>query len=353
MTLERAVAFALVGGLIVASPLVLGLDLPASVFTSPTFPAVTRTPFNSRNQQATSVNKAISAKPSNALVEEKSYSSAKSEKEKEAQPTDVGLSRGASSPSASPSSTLGSTWEAQAGKEMSQPEVITEVSLSEENEGSGTGNENSQASEVSSMASNDTVLQVSVAGEGKASSGSSEIDEVCTLPETYQVAKKKSSPKKTSSSKSKKSTTKAEIVKQTLTRPTPSAYIEEIRKIMRSVALGTVPTGFSLSRESISDAPQCRQEGLAFNFAAGQMLKGRDFNVFIGLAKNHTESEIEFKGRNCASNRTVAVSSWPETVISAGEETEIYVIVRNKPLAKANYSIPLRHSLLKPNHGGK
>ena len=46
--------------------------------------------------------------------------------------------------------------------------------------------------------------------------------------------------------------------------------------------------------------------------------------------KTVTDGPIEFRNQNCGGWRTAAVTSWPLTVLKAGQQTEVYVVVKRQ-----------------------
>ena len=63
-------------------------------------------------------------------------------------------------------------------------------------------------------------------------------------------------------------------------------YVETIRTMLREVALGKIPSGYSLgSVRGARNIPICKQPGLAFDFLNGQRLTGHNLDIYVGTAK--------------------------------------------------------------------
>lgn len=108
-------------------------------------------------------------------------------------------------------------------------------------------------------------------------------------------------------------------------------YVETIRKALRGVALGQVPSGYNMRKLRVSDAvPTCRHLGLDFDWSNGQILEGYNLDIYVGVLKNIADSPVEFRNQNCGGWRTAAVTSWPLSVLEPGQKTEIYVVVRHE-----------------------
>lgn len=111
---------------------------------------------------------------------------------------------------------------------------------------------------------------------------------------------------------------------------TSQPYVETLRSLLRQVALGQTPSGYTLNDPTPELLPECQQAGLSFDFASGQMLHGNNFSVAIGLATNTSGSQpLEFKEASCGNWNVGAVAAWPDNVIAPDEQTEVYVVLRH------------------------
>ncbi|WP_075881781.1 TraK domain-containing protein [Vreelandella massiliensis] len=111
---------------------------------------------------------------------------------------------------------------------------------------------------------------------------------------------------------------------------TSQPYVETLRDLLRNVALGDTPSGYTLNDPTPDMLPSCQQAGLSFDFANGQMLHGNNFTVAIGVAENTSGSQpIEFNEASCGNWNVGAVAAWPENVIAPDDATEVYVVLRH------------------------
>lgn len=111
---------------------------------------------------------------------------------------------------------------------------------------------------------------------------------------------------------------------------TGQPYVETLRDLLRHVALGDTPSGYTLNDPTPAMLPSCQQAGLSFDFANGQMLHGNNFTVAIGVAENTTGSQpLEFKEAACGNWNVGAVAAWPDNVIAPDDATEVYVVLRH------------------------
>lgn len=109
-------------------------------------------------------------------------------------------------------------------------------------------------------------------------------------------------------------------------------YVETLKKLLRSVALNEIPSGYTvhnLGRDT-ADTPICRSDYVQTSFENGQLLKGHSFNLYIGVVSNNTGSAVEINEQMCGSWDVVAVAAFPNVVLHPGQKTEIYVVKRVK-----------------------
>ena len=108
-------------------------------------------------------------------------------------------------------------------------------------------------------------------------------------------------------------------------------YVETIRQALRMVALGQIPSGYSMRKIKANDPlPTCSHPGLEFTWTGGQMLEGYNLNIYVGVVTNEASTPVEFRNQNCGGWRTAAVTTWPLTVLEPGQQTEIYVVVKRQ-----------------------
>lgn len=106
-------------------------------------------------------------------------------------------------------------------------------------------------------------------------------------------------------------------------------YMDTLRELMRDLALGKLPRGYSMGAPSNGGhVPACAQPNLSFDFAHSQLIEGHDFRVFVATAENISASTVEFDYGNCTHPNRAAVSVWPREVLEPGQKTEVYVVTR-------------------------
>lgn len=111
---------------------------------------------------------------------------------------------------------------------------------------------------------------------------------------------------------------------------TSQPYVQTIRSLFRKIAMREVPQGYSINDMPNNIAPPyCDQPGMNVSFAGGQMIVGRHFSVFVGVAQNDTDEPLEFREASCGDWDVAGVTVWPDNVLSPGGKTEVYVARRN------------------------
>lgn len=109
-------------------------------------------------------------------------------------------------------------------------------------------------------------------------------------------------------------------------------FVDGVVNAMRSIAFGELPEGYSMSKMHKGDAyPTCLQEGMRYNFAEGQYLRGHHYNIAVGVMENATSAHMEVNEYACLDGSIVAVAAWPHTFLEPGQKTELYVIMRDEP----------------------
>ncbi len=105
-------------------------------------------------------------------------------------------------------------------------------------------------------------------------------------------------------------------------------YVETLRELLREVAIGKTPQGYSLNdRPSTAQMfDGCRQSGLVFDFREGQVLEGHRLRVNIGVVENRSSQLVEFREPACSDADIRAVAAWPNPLLQPGEKSEVYVV---------------------------
>ena len=106
-------------------------------------------------------------------------------------------------------------------------------------------------------------------------------------------------------------------------------YMETLRELMRELALGKLPKGYSFGNLISGDGiPACIQPGVAFDFSKSQLILGHDFRVYVAVAENNSARTVEFDHGACTHPNRAAVSSWPREILEPGDKTEVFIITR-------------------------
>ncbi|MGI0646929.1 TraK domain-containing protein [Pseudomonas aeruginosa] len=106
-------------------------------------------------------------------------------------------------------------------------------------------------------------------------------------------------------------------------------YMDAIKKIMTSLALGNMPKGYSIGKASNMDTvPACSQEGISFDFSKAQIIMGHNFKVLVGVARNQASVPVLFDETSCTHPSLAATAVWPRNMLEPGDKTEVYVVTR-------------------------
>lgn len=112
---------------------------------------------------------------------------------------------------------------------------------------------------------------------------------------------------------------------------TTQPYVETLKRSLRAVALGQVPDGYTLRNVRPTDrVPTCSHPGLNIDFTHGQVMEGFNLNIYAGVITNLANKPVEFRNQNCGNWQNAAVTSWPLTVLRPGQQTEIYIAVKQE-----------------------
>lgn len=113
-----------------------------------------------------------------------------------------------------------------------------------------------------------------------------------------------------------------------------NSYVKTIGSIMNSVAQGKIPNGYEYQDIKNSKVGTvCKTEGLVGRME--QVIEGSKMRVGVFLVGNTLRNGriIDINESSCYVEDVLAVSAWPNTRLSPGEFTEIYVLFKKKPKA--------------------
>lgn len=106
-------------------------------------------------------------------------------------------------------------------------------------------------------------------------------------------------------------------------------YMDTLRSLMRELAMGSLPRGYSFGTLSSGDTiPACAQPAISYDFTKSQLIQGHDFRVYVAVAENISAQTVEFDHGACSHPNRAAVSSWPHEILEPGQKTEVFVITR-------------------------
>lgn len=128
-------------------------------------------------------------------------------------------------------------------------------------------------------------------------------------------------------------------------------YVETIRTMMRQVAQGKIPSGYSLgSVRGARNIPVCKQKNIRFDFMNGQRLTGHNLDIYVGTAKNIGKETLMVNEMACGNWGATAVATWPLHVLNPGQATEVYVIMKE---ARKIMEAPERPFLIRPEYNNR
>lgn len=106
-------------------------------------------------------------------------------------------------------------------------------------------------------------------------------------------------------------------------------YMDAIKNVMSSLALGNMPKGYSIGKASNLDTvPACFQQNIRFDFSRAQIIMGHNFKVIVGVAQNQGKVPVMFDETSCTHPTLAATSVWPRNMLDPGDKTEVYVVTR-------------------------
>lgn len=114
------------------------------------------------------------------------------------------------------------------------------------------------------------------------------------------------------------------------------SYVETVRNILRTIALGDLPPGYALgSLTSGVSVPNCNfstgtvQDYITYHFENGQLINGSQFNVIVGVAQNVGPTTVTVDESLCTHPQMAARALWSRNTLEPGQKTEAYFVLRN------------------------
>lgn len=104
-------------------------------------------------------------------------------------------------------------------------------------------------------------------------------------------------------------------------------HVDALTTIMKPLALGQVPPGFSLKaiRGRMDNAPICTFPGTSVVFR--QFMDSGRIKIFVASVRNTSRVPIEIRESDCAAPGVQAIAAWPSPLIDAAGSAELFVIV--------------------------
>lgn len=128
-----------------------------------------------------------------------------------------------------------------------------------------------------------------------------------------------------------------------------SDYVETIKKAFKKIALGSLPTGYTLHQLSTNGSiptPACEQYGFHYDFSRAQVMMGYRLNIIVGVVTNTSNKVLAVNEIACGGWDIAAVAVYPSPVLNPGESSEIYIANKQSGSAKTRSPVFIRPSLL-------
>jgi len=105
-------------------------------------------------------------------------------------------------------------------------------------------------------------------------------------------------------------------------------FLQTIRELFRSLAMGEVPSGFGMTpiRGSHPLMPDCPMTGIRFR--PMQEVTGSQMLVLVAKAENVGGVPASLNEEMCASDHVIAVAAWPRRDLMPGQATEVFIALR-------------------------
>lgn len=104
----------------------------------------------------------------------------------------------------------------------------------------------------------------------------------------------------------------------------------EVSDVLAQLADGNIPATFKQAA-SIPYSPDtlcALQPGLSLDASRAQWFAGPDYGIAVGVVRNDGENRLRFDEASCSSRWTLATAAWPKVWLEPGEETEVFVVMK-------------------------
>ncbi len=122
-------------------------------------------------------------------------------------------------------------------------------------------------------------------------------------------------------------------------------YVDMIKGMLRTLALGHVPPGYSIGTvDTASALPRCAAPGMRMTL--GQVIEGARFTIAVYRAENTSHEMVELNEAACYRPGVVATAAWPSPLLMPNEAAEVFVVHIKDTAAPAGPARTARPSLL-------
>lgn len=104
----------------------------------------------------------------------------------------------------------------------------------------------------------------------------------------------------------------------------------EVSDVLAQLSDGNIPATFKQAT-SIPYSPDtlcALQPGLSLDAARAQWFAGPDYGIAVGVVRNDGDRRLRFDEASCSTRWTLASSAWPKVWLEPGEETEVFVVMK-------------------------
>lgn len=118
-----------------------------------------------------------------------------------------------------------------------------------------------------------------------------------------------------------------------VSRDKAPSHILALRSVLRDLASGDIPTGYSLAAfaPDLHPAPRCAVPGLSV--VPAQVVSGAELMVVIARIENTSSGTLELDEPSCADRDVAAIAAWPSAVLSPSGTAELMLVYRNPSAA--------------------
>lgn len=116
------------------------------------------------------------------------------------------------------------------------------------------------------------------------------------------------------------------------------SHAAAVVETMRELAQNRIPVGYAMGKAADRNVPRCAQRGFAMQL--GQILEGAETRIAVYLATNTLNHEVQLDEQSCYRKGVVGVSAWPELMVPALGQTELYVMYRRESEPEGNMGRP-------------